>query len=80
MGRYFGNGRKGWKEAQVTKGGVSLSEICSFTMESLIVHGLYFAGEVLDYDGPCGGYNLNNAWVTGIKAGRAMAEEGNNDV
>ncbi|MCI8349531.1 MAG: aminoacetone oxidase family FAD-binding enzyme [Firmicutes bacterium] len=73
-------GRKGWKEAQVTKGGVSLSEICSCTMESLIVHGLYFAGEVLDYDGPCGGYNLNNAWVTGIKAGRAMAEEGNNDV
>ena len=67
-------GRKGWKEAQVTKGGVSMEEICQSTMESKIASGLYFAGEILDYDGPCGGYNLNNAWLTGIKAGKAMAE------
>lgn len=66
-------GRKGWKEAQVTKGGVCLEEIDGKTMESKLVKGLYFAGEVTDYDGPCGGYNLNNAWITGIKAGCAMA-------
>lgn len=44
-------GRKGWKEAQLTKGGVDLSEVDSRTMESKIAKGLYFAGEVLDYDG-----------------------------
>lgn len=66
-------GRKGWKEAQVTKGGVDLEEIDENTMESKLVTGLYFAGEVTDYDGLCGGYNLNNAWITGIKAGCAMA-------
>lgn len=68
-------GRKGWKEAQVTKGGVAMEEICESTSESLIEQGLYFAGEVLDYDGPCGGYNLHNAWLTGIKAGRAMGRD-----
>ncbi len=67
-------GRKGWKEAQVTKGGVAMEEINAETMESAIASNLYFAGEVLDYDGPCGGYNLHNAWLTGIKAGKAMAE------
>ena len=66
-------GRKGWKEAQVTKGGVDLKEISLDTMESKLIPGLYFAGEVLDYDGPCGGYNLHNAWFTGIKAGKDMA-------
>ena len=43
-------------------------------MESRIVKNLYFAGEVIDYDGPCGGYNLQNAWETGIKAGKEMAK------
>lgn len=38
-----------------------------------MVPGLYFAGEVLDYDGPCGGYNLQHAWETGMKAGKEMA-------
>lgn len=66
-------GRKGWKEAQVTKGGVPFDEVDKETMESKLFKGLYFAGEVLDYDGPCGGYNLNNAWITGIKAGEAAA-------
>lgn len=66
-------GRKGWKEAQVTKGGVALDEIDLNTMESKVASGLYFAGEVIDYDGPCGGYNLHNAWLTGLKAGAAMA-------
>jgi predicted Rossmann fold flavoprotein len=68
-------GTKGWKIAQCTSGGVTLNEIDPVTMESSIVDGLYFAGEVMDYDGPCGGYNLQNAWETGIKAGRAMAND-----
>lgn len=66
-------GTKGWKQAQCTSGGVTLEEINMDTMESLKIGGLYFSGEVIDFDGPCGGYNLQNAWETGIKAGRAMA-------
>lgn len=65
---------RGWDHAEVTRGGVPLYEIDPQTMESIIVPGLYFAGEILDYDGQCGGYNLQHAWMTGIKAGRAMAE------
>lgn len=68
-------GTKGWKAAQCTAGGVSLDEIDPVTMESALHEKLYFAGEVIDYDGPCGGYNLQNAWETGIKAGRAMAND-----
>lgn len=66
---------KGWETAQVTRGGVALSEVDGITMESKKVPGLYFAGEVLDYDGPCGGFNLNHAWITGIKAGRGLCTE-----
>ena len=44
-------------------------------MESKIYKGLYFVGEVIDYDGPCGGYNLENAWVTARKAGKAICTE-----
>lgn len=65
---------KGWNEAQVTAGGVELSEVNGVTMESKLVPGLFFSGEVLDYDGPCGGYNLHHAWLTGIRAGKGMAE------
>jgi predicted flavoprotein YhiN len=64
---------KGWHFAQCTSGGIPICEINMDTMESKIARGLYFAGELIDYDGPCGGYNLNNAWETGIKAGKAMA-------
>ena len=60
---------KGWKEAQVTAGGVALSEINNHTMESELVKGLYFAGELLDIDGPCGGYNLSWAFASGFIAG-----------
>jgi len=67
-------GVKGWDFAQATKGGVCLSEVNPDTMESLLVPGLYFAGEVLDYDGPCGGYNLQHAWETGMTAGKEMAK------
>ena len=65
-------GAKGWDFAQATKGGVSLTEVDSNTMESKLVSGLYFAGEVLNFDGPCGGYNLQHAWETGKTAGKEM--------
>jgi len=72
--RFAVSGTKGWNDAQVTRGGVVLDEVNPETMESKILPGLYFAGEILDYDGPCGGWNLHFAWQTGLKAGRAMAE------
>lgn len=70
------SGAGGWKEAQCTAGGVLLDEVNLKTMESKLIAGLYFSGEVLDYDGPCGGYNLGHAWETGMKAGMAMAGRG----
>ena len=66
-------GLKGWNEAQVTSGGVELEEVDMNTMESKVVPGLFITGEMLDYDGPCGGFNLHNAWLTGIKAGKGLA-------
>ncbi|QOX62354.1 NAD(P)/FAD-dependent oxidoreductase [Anoxybacterium hadale] len=68
------SGTKGWKEAQVTSGGIDLSEVDLNTMESKLVPKLYFAGELLDWDGICGGYNLQWAWSSGKAAGRAAAE------
>lgn len=67
-------GVRGWDFAQVTKGGVCLDEVDPKTCQSRLVDGLYFAGEVLDFDGPCGGYNLQHAWETGMLAGREMAK------
>ncbi|MDD5823147.1 MAG: aminoacetone oxidase family FAD-binding enzyme [Firmicutes bacterium] len=67
------SGIRGWKDAQCTSGGVSLDEINAETCESKLVPGLYIIGELADYDGPCGGYNLTYAWCTGLKAGRAIA-------
>lgn len=61
-------GVKGWKAAQCTGGGIELDEVDSETMESRIVEGLYITGELLDYQGPCGGFNLQNAWETGLLA------------
>lgn len=69
------SGAGGWNVAQCTRGGVTLEEIDPATMESQVVPGLYLAGEAIDYDGPCGGFNLQNAWVTGILAGQAMGRE-----
>lgn len=68
-------GVKGWKDAQCTAGGIDTSEINMTTMESFKKENLYFAGEILDIQGPCGGYNLQNAWETGIKAARAINEK-----
>ena len=58
-------------EAMVTRGGVNITEINPKTMGSKICRGLFFAGEVMDVDGPCGGYNLQLCWSTGAIAGIA---------
>ncbi len=63
------------EEAIVTRGGVSVKEIDPSTMESKLVSGLYFAGEVIDVDAHTGGYNLQIAWATGALAGACAAEE-----
>ena len=63
----------GFLQAQVVAGGVDTTEIDSSTMASRLVPGLYFAGEVLDIDGICGGYNLQWAWASGFVAGRHAA-------
>lgn len=57
------------REAIITSGGIKTSEINSSTMESKLVPGLYFAGEIIDVDGYTGGYNLQVAWSTGYLAG-----------
>ena len=61
------------EDALVTRGGVRLDEISPKTLESRIVPGLFFAGEVMDIDGDCGGYNLHMCWATGRLAGRSAA-------
>lgn len=67
------NGTLGFAKAEVTAGGVALDEVDSRTMRSKLVPGLYFAGEVLDVDGPIGGYNFQAAWSTGWLAGKSAA-------
>ena len=67
-------GQKGWKEAQCTSGGVVESEVNQSSFESNLVKNLYIVGEVLDYDGFCGGYNLNHAFLSGKRAGAAVAD------
>ena len=67
------SGIKGWREAQVTAGGVDFSQINSHTMESLLVPNLYFAGEILDVDAYTGGYNLQIAWATAYAAAEAIS-------
>ena len=66
-------GVRGFDQAQVCRGGVALSQIDPLTMESVLAPGLFFAGEILDADGPCGGYNLQWAWSTGYVAGSSSA-------
>jgi hypothetical protein len=71
--RFPVSGHNGWKNAQVTAGGVKTSEVDAATLESKRVKGLYFAGEVLDVDGDSGGYNLQWAWSSGAVAGTSAA-------
>ena len=69
---------RGYNEAIITKGGVSVKEVDPGTMESKKVSGLYFAREVLDLDAVTGGYNLQIAWSTGYLAGISAAEREKN--
>ena len=65
-------GTQGLRSAQVTRGGVLLDEVEPGTMRSRLFDGLYIAGESLDVDGPCGGYNLHFAVASGLTAARAI--------
>jgi len=71
--RFEITGTTSWPNAQVTAGGVDVKDIDNRTMESKIVPKLYFAGEIVDIDGDCGGYNLQWAWSSGFIAGESAA-------
>lgn len=66
-------GTQGFKNAQVTRGGIQLDEIDPQTMASRLFDGLYLLGETLDVDGPCGGYNLHFAFASALTAAKAIA-------
>ena len=68
-------GRRPVAEAIITSGGVKVSEIDPKTMESKLISGLYFAGEIIDCDAYTGGFNLQIAWSTAYAAGRAVKQE-----
>jgi len=68
-------GNRGWNEAIVTAGGVSIKEINPKTMESKKINNLFFAGEIIDVDGNTGGYNLQIAFSTGWLAGESAAKK-----
>lgn len=74
QGKYFINGKGVFKEEFFTCGGVNLKQVNFQTMESKLVPGLYFAGEILDIDGVTGGFNFQSAWTTAYLAGTAMAK------
>ena len=67
------SGIRGWKDSQVTMGGVSLDELDERSSESRLVKGVYITGELADRDFPCGGFNLSNAWITGLAAADDIA-------
>lgn len=71
--RFAVTGTRGWNEAEFTSGGVAAEEVDPVTLESRIVPGIYFCGEVLDVDGPRGGFNLAWAWASGLSVGNAIA-------
>jgi predicted Rossmann fold flavoprotein len=71
--RFSIRGTRSWPSAQVTAGGIDTREISSDTMESKLIKGLYIAGEIMDIDGLCGGFNLQWAWTTGYIAGQNAA-------
>ena len=72
-------GSKSFEQAQVCAGGVDTREIDPDTMESKLVEGVYFAGELIDIDGMCGGYNLQWAWSSGYVAGVHAAKRSKYD-
>lgn len=68
------SGTNAFKNSQVTAGGIDTKEVNSMTLESKIVKSLFFAGEILDVDGDCGGFNLQWAWSSGFTAGKSAAK------
>ena len=68
------DGLRGMEEAIITRGGICVNEVDPATMESKIVKGLYFAGEILDLDALTGGFNLQIAWSTGYAVGTMFTE------
>lgn len=75
--RLTAEGTTGYNQAIVTSGGVDTKEVDSKTMQSRIISNLFLAGEILDLDGPTGGYNLQMCWSTGYAAGTYAAETKN---
>ncbi|MCL1804848.1 MAG: aminoacetone oxidase family FAD-binding enzyme [Clostridiales bacterium] len=67
-------GPVGWQNAQITLGGLDLNQFNALNLESNLIPGLFAAGEILDVDGPCGGYNLQWAWSSGLLAGWSAAK------
>lgn len=67
-------GSKSFEAAQVCSGGVDTAQVNPVTLESKVIEGLFFAGEILDVDGICGGYNLQWAWSSGYAAGFHSAQ------
>ena len=67
------SGHDGFKMAMITRGGINLKEINPKTMQSRLVNGLYFCGEIMNLDGPCGGYNLQWSFASGALAGELKA-------
>jgi len=65
-------GHDGFRLAMITRGGISLKEIDPKSMQSRLVKGLYFCGEVMNLDGPCGGYNLQWSFASGYLAGKLL--------
>ena len=65
-------GHDGFRMAMITRGGINLKEINPKTMQSKLVNGLYFCGEVMNLDGPCGGYNLQWSFASGNLAGKLL--------
>ncbi len=65
------NGHDGFRLAMITRGGVSLKEIDPKTMQSKLIKGLFFCGEIMNLDGPCGGYNLQWSFASGYLAGNS---------
>jgi predicted Rossmann fold flavoprotein len=68
------SGSLGFRWSIVTSGGIEIKEVEPATMRSRIIENLSFAGEILDVDGPTGGFNLQECWTTGYIAGQAAAE------
>jgi len=66
------NGHDGFRLAMITRGGISLKEIDPKTMQSKLVKGLFFCGEIMNLDGPCGGYNLQWSFASGYLAGKSI--------